>query len=848
MSKFHGIAGMAILLLVTQSVFSQTTPANPGHTLQGQTAGGVSRPRQEKTDAVKENPALSEVIKSNPANAEVAAHRAIVQPNLANPGSNGNPGIFRGKVLDAATKEAIPGASIRCLHDGCGDMSMSDYNGKFALRCEHPGAALITSIGYTERTVVFSGDNNIVSLVASQSMLKQVVVSANRGEGVRRSAAPVAIATLSSRTIQDNKPTTLDQVLNKVSGVNMVNLGNEQHQMSIRQPMTTKSLFLYLEDGIPIRTTGLYNHNALLEMNMSAVKNIEVIKGPSSSLYGSEAIGGVVNLITAAPTAVPVFKMSLQGNDIGYKRADMLTSLSKGKWGFVVSGYHADKRNGYLEYSDFHKSTITARVDYRFSGKTTLSNSITWVRYYSDMSGGIDSAMFAGKSFKNLQTFTYRKVDALRYHSTLTHKWNDRSRTTLTALYRDNSIGQNPAYRVKDDYRKQGNIFVGKKNLAHGEINESSFRSYAFIAQHKQQLRWKNAAFSGGVNIDLSPSTFNAHYIRIKKDTTTKKYIGYENTDSTLTNYSTRLNNYAAFANFEFSPVEKLRIVASLRYDMFHYDFDNHLPPSAFSGSPDMVNDFRRLSPKIGFTYNFSERSGIYVNYSEGFVPPQVSELYTGVKVPDIKPSVFYNYEAGGWAELVKNFLSADLSIYQLKGTNEIVSVRLADGSFANQNAGETSHKGVEFGLMATPTKEISFRVSGAYSEHRFVEFVEKGAKYNGNQMNNAPNWIYNSEMWYKPGFLKGLRIGAELQHVGSYYVDPMNTAKYKGYNVLHLRTCYQFKGLEVWINVLNATNNYYSNITTKSSFGYSYQLADPRNFNIGLSYEFGSLFKTLDK
>ena len=126
-----------------------------------------------------------------------------------------------------------------------------------------------------------------------------------------------------------------------------------------------------------------------------------------------------------------------------------------------------------------------------------------------------------------------------------------------------------------------------------------------------------------------------------------------------------------------------------------------------------MVNHFERLSPKVGFTYNFSERTGVYVNYSEGFVPPQVSELYTGVKVPNIEPSVFYNYEAGGWAELVKNKLSVDLSVYNLKGTNEIVSVKLDDGSFANQNAGETSHKGIEFGLMATPSKEISFRVSG---------------------------------------------------------------------------------------------------------------------------------------
>ena len=105
---------------------------------------------------------------------------------------------------------------------------------------------------------------------------------------------------------------------------------------------------------------------------------------------------------------------------------------------------------------------------------------------------------------------------------------------------------------------------------------------------------------------------------------------------------------------------------------------------------------------------------------------------------------------------------------------------------------------------------------------------------------------MYNSEIWYKPSFVKGLRIGAELQHIGSYFVDPLNTAKYDGYNVLNLRAGYQFKGFEVWLNVLNATDNYYSYITSKSSFGYSYQLADPRNFNVGISYDFGSLFKKM--
>lgn len=750
----------------------------------------------------------------------------------------------KGRILDIVTKEPVSGATVQCTHHGCKSVSIASYNGEFEMHCSHCKSLSITSIGYTSQHAQVTSSNNILLLIPDQSLLQQVVVSSNRGEGVKRSHAPVAIATLSGKTIQDTKPTSIDQVLNKVSGVNMVSLGNEQHQMSIRQPMTTRSLFLYLEDGIPVRTTGLYNHNALLEINMASVKNIEVIKGPSSSLYGSEAIGGVVNLITTSPTVIPVAKLSLQGNNIGYKRADLLSSFSKGKWGFVISGYHAGKQNGFLEYNDFQKSTLTARVDYRFSQKTTLSNRITWLKYYSDMSGGIDSMMFANRSFKNLQTFTYRKVGAIRVSSTLTHEWNDKNKTTITALYRDNAIGQNPAYRVKDDYRNRGGTFAGKKDLAHGEINESRFNSYSVVAQHKQQLNWKNALLIGGVNVDLSPSSYKASYIRINKDTFSKRYTSYQETDSILTDYATKLNNYAAFANFEFSPFKKMRVVASLRYDLFRYNFNNQLTPSSFSGSPDMVNHFERLSPKLGFTYNFSERTGTYLNYSEGFVPPQVSELYTGVKVPNIKPSVFYNYEVGGWAELVKNRLSVDVSVYELKGRNEIVSVKLDDGSFINQNAGKTSHKGIEFGLLAIPLKDLSFRFGGAYSEHRFVEFVEKGTEYNGNQMNNAPRWMYNSEIWYKPSFVKRLRIGAELQHIGSYFVDPLNTAKYDGYNVINLRAGYRFKGLEFWVNVLNASNNYYSYVTSRSSFGYSYQLADPRNINLGISYDFATLFR----
>lgn len=747
---------------------------------------------------------------------------------------------IKGKVIDAQTKEPVFGATVYCGKQVC----LSNAQGDFTINDGHGKSISISFTGYQPVVRTVNDSNIVVELTQQTSLLQEVVISANR-DAVKRSEAPIAISAISVRQLQDAKPVTIDQVLNKVSGVYMVSLGNEQHSMSIRQPMTTKSLFLYLEDGIPVRTTGLFNHNALLEMNMASVKSIEVIKGPSSSMYGSEAIGGVVNFISLAPTAVPVAKLSLQGNNIGYKRAELQTGFTRGRWGFVVSGYYAGKRNSYIEYTDFNKAIVTARIDYRFGERTSLANSLTVLHYYSDMTGSIDSARFAARSFGSNYNFTYRKVDALRYRSTLTHSWNNNSKTTAFLIYRDNAIGQNPAYAIRDDHRRLTNgTWAGNKSLAHGEINEVNFNSYAFTAQHRQDLDWKKAVLIGGASVDLTPSGYFAEYIRIHKDTLAKKYNDYIRPDSFLTNYRNHVNNYASFINFEFSPTARLRVVASLRYDLFHYRFDNNLAPSAFSGSPDTTNSFSAVSPKLGFTYNFSSRTGIYANYSQGFVPPQVTEMYKGIKVPSLRPSVFYNYEAGGWAEVIKGMLSADLSVYVLKGTNEIISVRMEDGSSQNMNAGRTLHRGIEAGVNATPSKAISIRFSGAWSKHSFEDFVEKGTSYSGNEMNGAPRWMHNTEIWCRPLFLPGFRIGLEWQKIGGYYMDPLNSVKYEGYDVFHLRAGYKWKAMEVWVNMMNATNNYYAYTSSKSNSGYSYTPAEPRHLNVGISYDFGNLFK----
>src|SRR5690606_3840175 len=103
---------------------------------------------------------------------------------------------------------------------------------------------------------------------------------------------PAAISRRDRDTIEAKKPTSIGEVLNTVPGVYMTDLGNEQHSMSIRQPLSYSAVYLYMQDGIPIRPLGLFNHNALYEINLAGVDAIEVIRGPAASLYGSNSVGG----------------------------------------------------------------------------------------------------------------------------------------------------------------------------------------------------------------------------------------------------------------------------------------------------------------------------------------------------------------------------------------------------------------------------------------------------------------------------------------------------------------------------------------------------------------------------
>lgn len=735
--------------------------------------------------------------------------------------------IITGKIIDKDSKQALQGVSISGTTNH--SHAISNQQGVFKIKVSVQDSLEFTDINYQTKKVNIGAKFLLIELSSQDHDLDRVVVSGNRFTQNRKDI-PAAISVISQHTIEETKATQLDQLVNKIPGVFMVDLGNEQHEMSIRQPMTTKSLFLYLEDGIPIRTTGLYNHNALLEMNMAAMQRIEILKGPASAQYGAEAVGGAVNIITTPPPVVPSGQLSVQKDNNGYRRLDLQAGSNFGKFGAVVSGYYANRKNGPIAYSDFHKTALTLNTVYAFSNALKWTNNATYIDYYADMTGSLDSAAFARKDFSTNYTFTYRKVRALRLKSVLEKRWNDHSDSRVTFMYRKNSTGQNPSYRIKDN--------KSDPTTAKGEINDNSFQSFVAIVQHQQKIDWLGSKLTAGLSTDVSPSHYVANFINIQRDAS-GRYASYTSGDSLLTKYSTGIDNYAAFVQYGFDLLNHLKIVGAARYDLFSYNFRNALPSSAVSGAASSVQHFNRLTPKVGFTYNLN-KIGFYGNYAQGFVPPQVTDLFNNVKVPFLKPQVFDNYEIGGWISFVQNILYADWSLYRLNGTNEIISIRNDDGSSVNANAGKTRHTGIEYGLHFKPNQQWELRISGTNANHKFIRDMENGADYSGNDMSAAPHFLLNAEAVYHPPFIKGCRIGVEWQKMGNYFMDDANTTKYRGFSVFNLRTGYEIKKLEIWANALNVFNTYYSNLATKSNYGYSYNLGSPFTIAVGIRYHFG--------
>ena len=655
--------------------------------------------------------------------------------------------------------------------------------------------------------------------------LDPVIVTGNKLSQLR-SEAPIAISIISPKIIQQTQAPRIDYLLNKVSGVYMPSIGGEQHMMSIRQPISLKGLYLYLEDGLPIRTSGLFSSNALIEINTSNIHSIEIIKGPASALYGAEAIGGIINILSEKPT-IKKADISTSFNSTGLKKIEFKYLMPTPKGGWNINASWTDQKNGLLDYSNFNKKALSIRKDFMFTSKLSGYQSLQYIHYYTQMTGSVDSIHFANRDFTSLQSFTFRKIDLLRWRQNLEYTLGKQSKIVANIMYRGNTMDQNPTYSIAST-----NIATKFK----GQINSNHFDALVLDVQNQYSFKKINAKLILGLYADITKQKLLASHIDITKDLVLNKYTSYslKNPDSIITNYTTNIYNKAFYVNFLGKLGKGLNYNASLRYDHFEYQYKNAIS----NGTPSSNNIFTNYSPKLGLTYN-KNNIGAYINYSQGFVPPQITEIYNAIRVPYLLPQSFVNYEIGGWARF--NKIQTELSLYQLNGTNEIVSVRQPDGVNLNQNTGSTKHIGIEYKIIYTINALLELSMNATNAKHQYQQTILKGVDISGKEMSAAPHFWGNTQLQFN--WSKQLNSSIEWQHQSSYFMDEINQTKYPGFNLIHLRTNYTIQKHSFWIQLLNATNTYYSTMATKNfsvkgNAAYSYYIGEPRSIQIGWKYQ----------
>ncbi|MGK5017259.1 TonB-dependent receptor family protein [Janthinobacterium sp. HLS12-2] len=681
----------------------------------------------------------------------------------------------------------------------------------------------------------------------SDHAIDTVVVSGSRAQSWL-SETPQAIGVVNAAVLERDKPKTMGDILNRIAGVYWNDLGNEQHSMSIRQPIGTNAVYQYLEDGIPIRPLGVFNHNSLNEMNMAGASGVEVVKGAASSLYGSNAVGGAINFLTAGASATPTAKVSVRRDNVGgYTRYDTSASDTWGPLGLRFSHYSSRRsRDNWQEYSYGDKDSFSLRADYALSPTSQLRATIVHTDLDAAMTGSLFEDDYRNAPGKSLNTFTYRKDKTTRMNLAWEGETTAHGTSTVTVFTRKNDHGQIPAYSIGS--------CAGM--LCKGVINNNHVDSLGLDLKHQQEFTWLRSRLVAGVYVDKSDNPFVSDNLSIVRDTATGRYLRYTLANASnpqgVRDYQTDILNTALFAQWEFSPLAGTRVVLGGRSDAIRYDYHNKLAPggSVNYGAPDESRSFSHLSPKLGATYAIGQAGSAYANVSQGFTPPEVSQLYGKTGIADLQPSVYNNYELGlRWAFL-QGRLKLDTALYRLDGRDTIVSYTLSPGNSENRNAGRTRSEGLELGLNYD-SGPFDVRFATAISRHRYLRYqVSASLDYSGRTMPQAPRDITSFEIGYKP--VAGARVALEAVHQGRYWMNNANTVEYKGHALLNLRASYQLaRGLEAWAQVRNLADKRYADSASSSYAGTGSYVANtqnqytpgaPRSVMLGLGYTFNAL------
>ncbi len=296
-----------------------------------------------------------------------------------------------GEVVNEQNGEAVAGATVS-LQDSSLTV-LCDDKGKFSIQVTSAAVLRITAIGF-ESKLFTPGikDRVVIALLPDQKELDAVVVSGTM-RAVKKSESPVSVEVYTQQFFKKNPTPSIFESLQNVNGVrpqlncSVCNTG-DIHINGLEGPYTMITI-----DGMPI-VSSLASVYGLFGIPSQLIDRIEIVKGPASGLYGSEAIGGLINIITKSPEKAPLFTANFMSTNWREHNLDIGAKIKIGKKTTSLSGINyfnyqnpIDKNNDrFTDVTLQHRISIFNK--FNFTRKNNRAATIAGRYFYENRWGG----------------------------------------------------------------------------------------------------------------------------------------------------------------------------------------------------------------------------------------------------------------------------------------------------------------------------------------------------------------------------------------------------------------------------------------------------------------------------
>ncbi|MDC3067519.1 TonB-dependent receptor [Pseudomonadota bacterium] len=600
---------------------------------------------------------------------------------------------------------------------------------------------------------------------------EELVITATRVNS-KLSEIPFSVNTIGKDQIEKGQYLNLDESLNQVPGLYFSNRYNYSRdlRMSIRgfgarSNFGIRGIQVFI-DGIPSTTPD--GQTVLDDLDLSIVKQIEILRGTSSALYGSSS-GGVVNIITESGLDISGGSFNSMIGDNSFLRNSFKLGEKIDNFDFSLSGAHLNY-GGYREHSNVEQTNLGIKAGYDFNENYRAEFILRAVDSpYAEDAGGLNSA----ERKANKKAARQRNID-LNAGEAVTDKKMGVSLTRTSEFHR---LELRNYFNWRDfDARLPITPFIG-----------------AGIVKLDRTI------VGGGIEYENSHNVFgyeNQFFIGFDYDSMKDDRRRFDNLDGSTGDLQFEQNEKAKtlglFLQEKFFINDKTSVLAGLRYD--HVDFEIQ---DKFLSNGDQTEEleFNEMTYSIGVSYNPKSFLNYYFNYSTAFETPTFTEFANPSSngtlggFANVSAQKSNGYELGVRVNAGKLFKTS-LVYYHLDVEDEVTTVSNVDGRAFFNNA-DTRRSGVELDFQVRLVENLDLSASFTHSNLNFTKFVNTPEAV-GNRLPGVPKQHGYLGLNYEN--FKGVFANWNINYVGKIYANNVNTVSDTSYLVSNLVFGHDYK------------------------------------------------------